>query len=219
MPIPTVEKISLHTTAKDNVYTVLRQWIIEGTLQPGERLNDAELAKYFSISRTPVREALQMLSEQGLITIQPSSGTFVAPIDPADVRHVYHFLGELQAYALELVFPLLTPAVLADLQELNDRMIYCVGRGKAVEINAADSAFHQKLADLSGNPYLIRFTGQLLTQASRSEIQCFWTPVRAQESAVLHGQILAALSGKDLPAAQQLIRQNWELPANIFTNA
>ena len=62
----------------------------------GERLNDADLAKYFSVSRTPVREAIQMLNEQKLVEIVPSSGTFVAPINQEDIKHVYQLLGGLQ---------------------------------------------------------------------------------------------------------------------------
>ena len=57
MPIPLVQKGAIpRTTAKERIYHTLRQWIIAGTLEPGERLNDVELAHYFSVSRTPVRE-------------------------------------------------------------------------------------------------------------------------------------------------------------------
>ena len=89
MPIPAEQKPVVRTTARERVYKTLQQWIVNGTLLPEERLNDVELAQYFSVSRTPVREALQMLAEQKLVKMVPSSGTFVAPIDLKDMAYVY----------------------------------------------------------------------------------------------------------------------------------
>ena len=104
MPIPNrkdnIEKLS----TKERVYNVLREWIADGTLQPQERLNDKELAAHFSVSRTPVREALQMLIEQKFVTVRPSSGTFVAPLDREDMACVYQMIAALQCMALELAF-------------------------------------------------------------------------------------------------------------------
>ena len=92
MPIPVKKESLPRTTAKERIYTTLRQWIIDGTLEPDERLNDVELAQYFAVSRTPVREALQLLREQKLVNVVPSSGTYVAPIDLQDMRYVYELL-------------------------------------------------------------------------------------------------------------------------------
>ena len=117
MPIPPQTQILPRTTAKERVYQTLRQWIINGTLQPRERLNDVELARYFSVSRTPVREALQRLSEKKLVQIVPSSGTYVAPIDDQDMAHVYQLLVALQSLALELCIRTITPDQLERLEE------------------------------------------------------------------------------------------------------
>ena len=68
MPIPPAQKDAApRTTAKERVYRTLRQWIIDGTMEPGERLNDVELAQYFSVSRTPVREAIQLLDRKSVV--------------------------------------------------------------------------------------------------------------------------------------------------------
>ena len=56
MPIPAEQKPMVRTTARERVYKTLQQWIVNGTLLPEERLNDVELARYFSVSRTPVRQ-------------------------------------------------------------------------------------------------------------------------------------------------------------------
>ena len=109
MPIPQQKEAVSRTTAKERIYHTLRQWIIDGTLEPGERLNDVELAQHFAVSRTPVREALQLLKEQRLVSIVPSSGTYVAPIDDQDMRHVYQLLVALQSLAMELCIQTVTP--------------------------------------------------------------------------------------------------------------
>ena len=120
MPIPAEQKPVVRTTARERVYKTLQQWIVNGTLLPEERLNDVELAQYFSVSRTPVREALQMLAEQKLVKMVPSSGTFVAPIDLKDMAYVYELLGGLQAYAIELGMDRITVEQLAVLRHVNE---------------------------------------------------------------------------------------------------
>ena len=133
MPIPAQQSPVVRTTARERVFKALQEWIIDGTLLPEERLNDAELAKYFSVSRTPVREALQMLAEQKLVTMVPSSGTFVAPIDLHDMAYVYELLGILQANAIDLGLKNITEDDLSHLWEINQEFYRCAnynsGRG------------------------------------------------------------------------------------------
>ena len=64
MPIPVKQQAEERLTAKALVYKTLREWITDGTLQPGEQIYDQEIAKYFNVSRTPVREAMQLLADQ-----------------------------------------------------------------------------------------------------------------------------------------------------------
>ena len=67
MPIPTNHSKPIRTTAKENAFNQLQQWIIDGTLHPGEKLNDTELAQALGVSRTPIRESLQLLEVQGFV--------------------------------------------------------------------------------------------------------------------------------------------------------
>ena len=71
MPIPKKDSALQRKSAKDLVYETLCDWIIRGEMMPGEKLLDTELAAYFNVSRTPVREALQMLETQKLIKVTP----------------------------------------------------------------------------------------------------------------------------------------------------
>ena len=212
MPIPPAQKDAApRTTAKERVYRTLRQWIIDGTMEPGERLNDVELAQYFSVSRTPVREAIQLLSEQKLVRVIPSSGTYVAPIDEEDMRHVYQLLIGLQTMALELARTRITPEDMERLAALNETFLVCVKVGTAEDASSADYEFHHALCGLAGNPYLVEFSDQLELQARRNENRFFQETEALYDSYEGHKRILAALAAGDLAAAKAELRSNWDV--------
>jgi len=210
MPIPQRKETILRATAKERVYNTLRQWIIDGTLEPGERLSDVELAEYFSVSRTPVREALQLLGEQKLVHIVPSSGTYVAPIDDADMRHVYRLLVALQSLALELALPV-SAGGLERLEALNEAFLVCVRAGTAEDACKADFEFHHCLCGLAGNPYLVEFSDQLELQARRNENRFFKEDKLFYNSYENHRRILEALRAGDLAAARRELKENWDI--------
>ena len=207
MPVPQ-KKSDNHLSAKDRIFQTVQQWIIEGTLEPGERINDMELADYFSVSRTPVREALQLLGEQKLVQVLPSRGTYVTEIDLEDLRYVYEILGGLHALALEFCMDRLTETDLADLEALNQGFLRCAGVGLSSAIEA-DHAFHRHICELSGNPYLCAYSEQLSAQAQRNENRYFRDYNHLVGSFEAHQRIIDALRRKDLPTAQAEIRQNW----------
>lgn len=211
MPIPAQQSPVVRTTARERVFKALQEWIIDGTLLPEERLNDAELAKYFSVSRTPVREALQMLAEQKLVTMVPSSGTFVAPIDLNDMAHVYELLGILQANAIDLGAANVTENDLTALHQINQEFYHCAEQGNARDMLHADWVFHIHIAKLSGNPYLVTYTEQLMVQAHRNEIRFFETHAHFKQSYNSHEQIISALAEHDTERAKQIIRDNWQI--------
>ena len=211
MPIPAEQKPMVRTTARERVYKTLQQWIINGTLLPEERLNDVELAQYFSVSRTPVREALQMLAEQKLVTTVPSSGTFVAPIDTKDLTYVYELLNGLQCYAIDLGIGRMTEDIAKDMHRINDTFLQYASKGEAGEAITADWNLHHRIAELSENPYLISYTEQLMLQAHRNEIHFFKTRVDPRHSFDAHNRIISAFERGDAAAAKAAVCENWRV--------
>lgn len=211
MPIPQDKEIISRTSAKERIYHTLRKWIIDGTLEPGERLNDVELAGYFAVSRTPVREALQLLGEQRLIRFIPSRGTYVAPIDDEDMQYVYELLIGLQILALELAFPHIGSAELEQLTALNNVFLSCVKAGVAEDASTADFEFHRALCNLAGNPYLMEFSDQLELQARRNENRFFREDSTFYDSYEGHKRILAAIRDGDLVLAKAELKKNWAI--------
>lgn len=203
-------------TAKERIYTTLQEWIVEGTLLPGERLNDTELAEYFSVSRTPVREALQLLTEQKLVQVMPSSGTYVAPIDKKELSHVYELLIALQLFTLELAIGKMTEEDFCHLEKLNETFHHCERNGNASDTINADTDFHLYFCKIADNPYLTQFSEALTIHTRRNENLYFRETSKLENSYQNHKRILQALREKDLKKAQEELRANWVLSTGQF---
>ena len=207
MPIPVKKKEEKPQTAKERVYAAVREWIIDGTLQPGEQILDQEIAEYFSVSRTPVREAIQMLADQKLVEIQPGKATRVTKISLEEAMSNYRVAAELSAMALEMAYPKLTAAVLDELQQI-DHDFSIAGRSRNVKAaEALDAQFHHRIFELAGNYFLGEFASILESHSQRVENLYF--SQNDELSFQSHQDILRALRQKDLPAAKSAMRHNW----------
>ena len=97
MPVPQNYKKPGRISAKSLVLNQLQNWIIEGVLKPNEKINDGELAEALGVSRTPVREALQILELSGLVEMVPGQKTKIAPIKLDDVSIIYETMAGLHS--------------------------------------------------------------------------------------------------------------------------
>ena len=97
-----------HQTLSDNVAGLIRKMIFNGTLKPGERINQAQLAETLNISRGPIREALRMLQNEGLIKHETNRGTFVTTLSSQDAYEIYTLRALLEGEAAQLAIPNLT---------------------------------------------------------------------------------------------------------------
>lgn len=128
----------------------------EGTLGPGDRLNESAISAQLGISRTPVREALTYLESSGLVVRIPRRGFFLASLSEDDAAHCYVMRELLEGYAARLVAGRLTPAQIAGLQQVME------GMGRAVEASnwpqaaVQNIAFHESVVATVGNPVLLR---------------------------------------------------------------
>ena len=102
MPLPQSESKLSRTLAREEVYCRLRAWIIDGRLRPGELLRDQDIAATVGVSRTPVREALRRLEDEGLVETALNRWTRVAPIDIGKAAEIYAIVEALELFALEL---------------------------------------------------------------------------------------------------------------------
>ena len=101
MPIPQNYSAPVKLSAKDRAYNQIQEWIVDGTLVPNEKINDAQLANALGISRTPVREALQLLALQGLVAMKPGVSTYVTELEDGAMGKILPPLSVLQALAAQ----------------------------------------------------------------------------------------------------------------------
>ena len=119
MPIPESAATLERPILRESVYGRLRDWIVEGSLEPGEQLRDQELAERLGVSRTPVREALRRLEDEGLVETASNRWTRVKAVDLGEAKRIYPILHALGLLALELAFPRLTKVDLEEMKAAN----------------------------------------------------------------------------------------------------
>ena len=207
MPIPVKTPLEKQKTAKERIYIQLREWIINGTLQPEEKISDQEISQYFSVSRTPAREAIQMLADQKLVEIYPGKETRIAPVNLEEASSHYRMMAELHALAVEFAWPHLTVEHITALEETNQLFTAAVHAKNISEAKRFDSQFHQLFLTLANNHFLSEFTGILNSHIQRIENIYFQQLDIASFQS--HESILEALRDHDLEAAKSAVRDNW----------
>lgn len=210
MPIPDSTPNLARGTIRDEIYPTVREWIIAGELRPGEILRDKELAERLGVSRTPVREALQRLKDEGFIQTETNRWTRVAPIDVSAVSEIYQIVGALETVAILAAGPRLAPEDFEAMIEANGQLRDALANGIGSEASEADSRFHDAFVRRCGNNHLIRIMDDLRAKLRRGEIAYFGGGIVAAASADDHDQVIAALQRQAYEDAAAVLRANWD---------
>ena len=196
------------SSIKLRVYHALRQAIIGARLVPGAGLSEKDLAALLGVSRTPVREALSKLADEGLITILPQAGSFVAPLSYAGVVDAQYIRELLEC---GVVTDLARQVTVADLTALE---VLIAGQKQAVAVNdlarfhGLDEEFHRTLALRSGHPSVWNAVDQAKMQIDRVRCLSLPDPGRPAVAITQHEAILAALAKRDTRAAGAAMRRH-----------
>lgn len=167
MPIPTNHLKPVRLSAKENAFNQLQQWIIDGTLLPGEKLNDTELAKALGVSRTPIRESLQLLESQGFVKMYPGKATQVTEIEKESINDILPPLAALQALSAELAVTNLTHNTLELLKKTNQQFSDAIQSENYYSALKVDEQFHKIIVDTAGNTYIQAILGSLQAHVRR----------------------------------------------------
>jgi len=140
----------------DQVATILVRGVLFGRLQPGQRINEAELARTLGISRNPIREAIRRLEERGLLVAVPRKGTFVRTLRKEDIDDLFSFRKLIERYAMEQAIRHITPADVDRLSNHVQTMVDAAKSGDERTLVELDLAFHQEFCKLSRSPLTLR---------------------------------------------------------------
>ncbi|MFC9709083.1 GntR family transcriptional regulator [Paenibacillus sp. NPDC056933] len=213
MPIPKDFASPVRMSAKERTFSQIQRWIIDGTLQPGEKLIDAELAEWLGVSRTPVREAFQLLEVQGLVSMHPGKETKVTEIEKDDIFKMYSTMAALHALAAEVTAKIIVPEQIEQLRAINQEFASAIKSGQPYQAMETDEQFHNQIVELSDNPYVTTFSASLQIHIRRFKYVFLKQPITATQASVEeHDSIIKAFESKDSDYAQVLMKQNFIRP-------
>jgi DNA-binding GntR family transcriptional regulator len=208
MPVPVAGVTEQRLLLRDSVFVRIRDAIIDGTLQPGERLLDAELSAWLGVSRTPIREALARLEAAGLVETKPGRYTIVSPIDIRTVADAQAVTAALHELAVRLAVPLLTGPDLTAMRAANDAFDVALRAGDVVAAIAADDAFHGVPVERAGND-AVRAVLDQYTPVLRRVERIRFASLSGRASVAQHARIIDLAEAGDAEAAALEARRNW----------
>jgi DNA-binding GntR family transcriptional regulator len=207
LPVPVNHSKPIRTTAKESAYKQILHWIIDGTLYPGEKLNDTELAEALGVSRTPVRESLQLLESQGLVKMYPGKATQVTEIEKESIKDLLPPLAVLQALSAELAIDHITRDEISSLKSINQEFAEALYKKDFHAALNIDEQFHQLIVDTANNSYIIDIVERLQAHVRRL---FFHNSIILSESSIdVHDQIIRSIENKDKEKASALMKENW----------
>jgi DNA-binding GntR family transcriptional regulator len=195
----------------DVAYQTMRARILDNQWAPGYRALEQELALALGMSRTPVREALIRLVNEGLVEVVPRHGMRVLPVSAADMVEIYQVLGSLEATAAELVAARKPSAAeIAPLQDASRAMDEALKRDDLDAWARADERFHRHLVELCGNRLLAAMVHNFWDRAHRARMFTLRLRPKPVNSTREHTELVRAIRKGDVAAAREIHRAHRE---------
>jgi len=202
--LPKLERQRLH----DTVVGHLRNFIVEGVLQSGTKLNERELCETLGISRTPLREALKVLAAEGLIDISPNRGATVASLSATEIRDVFELMSGLEAFSGELACERITAVELAEIKALHYAMLACRAQDDLSGYYNYNRQIHDRINEAARNTALrqtyLAVNRRLQALRFRSNFQ----KVKWDSAIRDHDEMLVALEARDGKRLAAILRQH-----------
>lgn len=195
-----------HLKQGDVAYYRLRKLIVSLQLEPGVHVDELSLSQLLGLGRTPIREALQRLEQDNLVTIIPRKGTLITPINPAELKEVSELRWELESLAARWAARRSTPQQLEEIAAFIaevERKDFVEDGQQHVE---ADRHFHMLIAQASANRYLVSSLDQLFNHSVRLFYASGAPMAGASEEVHDYRKILQALQEGDAVAAERFMQ-------------
>lgn len=170
---------------------------MEGLLPPGRHVDEKLLCEQFEISRTPLREALKVLSSEGLVDLLPNRGARVAEISPCLVRECFEAAAGLERTAAELAALRASVRDTEALAAIQDEMEGYYRADNELDYFAVNDRAHTMVVEFSGNSILVSMHARLMTKIRQARFAGLTVPNRWHESILEHREILEALVARD----------------------
>ena len=205
----------------------IRVLITEGDLAPGARISEVDLCERFGVSRTPLREALKVLSSEGLVDIRPNRGARVAAPTLEDLRGLFGVMGVLEGYSGELAAVRMTDGEIARIEDLQAQMVEAFHAGDRHSYFYINQAIHDAILAAAGNEALTlahrSVSGRILASRFNSHVSLArWAAAVREHDAMLRllqmrrpvelGQIMRAHIMNKFESIERQLKQAEDVP-------
>jgi DNA-binding GntR family transcriptional regulator len=196
-----ITRVTLH----DAVLNQLRDMIIEGSLAPGQRINEGQVGAALGVSRTPLREAIKTLASEGLVEIVPARGAIVRRFSEANIREILEVLKALEQTAALRLCREGSDADIAGIVKLHDEMMHLYTARDRLPYFKLNQSIHSAIVKSSGNTVLAETHGQLQARIKRIRFIGNETPDRWAAAVAEHEEMIVALKRRDGAALAEVL--------------
>jgi len=191
----------------EHIVEELEKKIVDGALQPGQRIIEEALCKTLGVSRSPVREAFQILESRGFVVREPRKGISVARSTQREAEDIYRIRASLDGLATSLAVEKQTPEFLKKLKKMHEQMIRAAEKENVAAYQRLNEKFHGLLINVCENPRLIQLIQNFDKQTIRYRMAVSSGPGWMRNSTKIHAAIIVSFEAGDAEAAER-IRKN-----------
>ncbi|KAA8994994.1 GntR family transcriptional regulator [Affinibrenneria salicis] len=195
----------------DGLKKALEKEIASGTLEPGKRLDEKEIAARFDVSRTPVREAFRLLAADGLVDLNGRQGVMVRALSVNTLLEMFQVMAELEGLCARLAARRISPEKLQQLQQIHQQM---VDQGPALSPAAfydMNLTFHEAIYSIARNEFLAEETRALRNRVGVYRRRVTFHPGRVMKTLEEHSEIIQSIAHNDGDAAHAAMRKHLTL--------
>ncbi|MBC5714449.1 GntR family transcriptional regulator [Roseburia sp. BX1005] len=203
---------------RDVVFKTLREAILRGDLKPGERLMELQLAAKLGVSRTPIREAIRMLQQEGLAVTIPRRGAEVAAMTEKDMEDVLQVREALEILAVQLASEKITKEQIAELEERLKAFEQAVETAEVKQIAQSDIDFHDLIYTAAENPRLVVLLNNLREQIYRYRVEYLKDEKNYPRLIEEHRQIMQGLKERNEQYVVEMTKKHMDNQAVAVRN-
>lgn len=186
----------------------LRQMILEGQLEPGEKINEKLLTEQFGVSRTPLREALKVLASEGLLDLIPHRGAVITRQSEGELAEVFRVLAALEGLAGELATTAASDATLNQIKDMTQELRRSYEETDRPTYFRINQAIHKAILQAADNETLLRSHALLAYRVQRARYQANLTADRWRAAVEEHEAIAEALSARDATTTAERMKDH-----------
>jgi DNA-binding GntR family transcriptional regulator len=199
-----IKKATLHTQIVD----ALREMIMIGELKHGDKINENDLCASMEISKTPLREALRVLSAENLISLVPNRGAFVTKPSTGEIKEMFAVMSVLEGVCAHAAAEKMTPADFSRLEGLHAKLEeHFKGRDQKEYIRT-NNRYHSFIQELAGNRTMNQIVNGLRKKILLYRFQSLNLPGRFEDSIKEHRELLTAFRNRDAPKAEKIMKNH-----------